>query len=328
MLSICIPTYNRAQFLSEALDSILEQQNKEIEIVISDNASTDNTDAVIMKYRKLFDNFIYEKQTYNRGFDNNILRTVELASSEYCWLLGSDDGLRPNALSDMLGQIDNSDIYICDRNNMTANFDKSLGVEKMVNTNTGCKYDSSKMNELTNFLNESTPLGGYFSYISTIIIKRSLWNASGRDNLYIGSGYIHVYKLFSMIKSGALIKYINLPLVNNRTGNDDILKTKGYPVRRLMDFNILDIINHVFDDNPIIVKCAIYNISKILFNIRIILTDKLSFYNNDPGKLLILCEKYRTNFKSERFYRIKMLVWKMMDKKFLNFAKYKFGTYK
>ena len=55
-LSICIPTYNRAEYLKEALDSIIKQINDtnrdKVEICISDNASEDNTKELIENYRK------------------------------------------------------------------------------------------------------------------------------------------------------------------------------------------------------------------------------------------------------------------------------------
>lgn len=53
LLSICIPTYNRSQYLKETIDSIIGQEefkSENVEIVISDNCSTDDTEIVCKKY--------------------------------------------------------------------------------------------------------------------------------------------------------------------------------------------------------------------------------------------------------------------------------------
>jgi len=53
LLSICIPTYNRAEYLAKSLDTLVclpEFNSSEVEVVISDNASTDNTQEVAKKY--------------------------------------------------------------------------------------------------------------------------------------------------------------------------------------------------------------------------------------------------------------------------------------
>ncbi len=50
LLSICIATYNRAEYIGETLESIIPQVTDEVEIVIVDGASTDNTSSVVKHY--------------------------------------------------------------------------------------------------------------------------------------------------------------------------------------------------------------------------------------------------------------------------------------
>ena len=83
-LSLCIPTYNRAAFLSEALDSVIQQATDEVEIVISDNASNDGTAEMVTEYQGKFPRITYYRQPENLGFDRNMLRAVDLARGEYC----------------------------------------------------------------------------------------------------------------------------------------------------------------------------------------------------------------------------------------------------
>lgn len=65
LLSICIPTYNRASVLEKTLESIVKQLDYEIEIVISDNQSTDNTEEVGRKYAEQYDNIKYYRNEVN-----------------------------------------------------------------------------------------------------------------------------------------------------------------------------------------------------------------------------------------------------------------------
>jgi len=73
LLSICIPTYNRAEYLDKCLASIVSQKEfrgGNVEIVISDNASTDNTEDVVNRYQEQYDNIFYSRNLEN-VCDNN-----------------------------------------------------------------------------------------------------------------------------------------------------------------------------------------------------------------------------------------------------------------
>jgi glycosyltransferase involved in cell wall biosynthesis len=73
LLSICIPTYNRAEYLKKSIESIVcqdEFKTKHVEIVISDNASTDNTGDVVKEYTNKYDNIYYYRNKENIRNDN------------------------------------------------------------------------------------------------------------------------------------------------------------------------------------------------------------------------------------------------------------------
>ena len=99
LLSICIPTYNRAHYLKDCLISIQTQfdENKDlldlVEVVISDNASADNTKEVAQSYAPIFNNFLYVSSEKNVGFDLNIVNVITNATGKYCWYLADDDVL-------------------------------------------------------------------------------------------------------------------------------------------------------------------------------------------------------------------------------------------
>lgn len=73
LVSICIPTYNRAPYLKKCLDSLVcqpEFQQGLVEIVVSDNDSTDDTGVVVHEYQKKHHNISYHKNEYNIGHIN------------------------------------------------------------------------------------------------------------------------------------------------------------------------------------------------------------------------------------------------------------------
>ena len=100
-LSICIPTYNRALHLRNCLNSIAQsnlQSVFEYEICISDNNSSDDTEAVVRAAQENLQ-IKYHKNTYNLGIAKNFLNVVAMAEGEFAWLLGDDDLLMPGAIS-------------------------------------------------------------------------------------------------------------------------------------------------------------------------------------------------------------------------------------
>jgi glycosyltransferase involved in cell wall biosynthesis len=99
-ISICIPTYNRAEHLKNCLHSIILNPaiaNDNIQICVSDNCSTDETEKVVRHAQNKI-RIKYDKKIKNYGMARNILKAVEMADGEFVWLLGDDDLLLTNAL--------------------------------------------------------------------------------------------------------------------------------------------------------------------------------------------------------------------------------------
>ena len=93
-LSIAIPTYNGAKYIRDALDTIIVQLNdvdEEIEIVISDNASTDETPEIIKEYQKKHSFIKYFCNEENLGADRNFDLAIKRATGKYVWMFGDDD---------------------------------------------------------------------------------------------------------------------------------------------------------------------------------------------------------------------------------------------
>lgn len=90
LVSICIPTYNSAKFLREFLDSIVNQTYPNKEIIISDNASTDETEKIVKEYVENY-KIKYYRNDKNIGAEANFTRCIELAEGEFIAIYHSDD---------------------------------------------------------------------------------------------------------------------------------------------------------------------------------------------------------------------------------------------
>jgi len=188
-LSIAIPTYNGACYIREALDSIisqLEDISEEVEIVISDNASTDPTPRIISEYQRNYPFIKYFRNDENLGADRNFDLAVRRSAGEYVWLFSDDDKIKPGAIKTVLEVLNkypnigliwvNYGIYnetfsVC---NMER---RDLKTMKDVYCNSADEFYAT-----THILSTAC---------STNIVKRSSWNNVDKEK-FIESYFIHV----------------------------------------------------------------------------------------------------------------------------------------
>ena len=113
--SVVIPTYNHADFLKQALQSVIDQKHKDWEAIVVDNHSSDHTDEVIKSFR---DSRIKIHKIYNNGViaaSRNL--GINLSTKEWIAFLDSDDKWYPNKLkevSKILLKINSYDVITTD----------------------------------------------------------------------------------------------------------------------------------------------------------------------------------------------------------------------
>ncbi len=97
-ISVCIPTFNQAHFLREAISSVLAQTLMDFELIVVDNCSPDDTRQVVEDFMARDARIKYYRNEENIGAQNNFNRCLRYASGEYVKLLCSDDLLEPHCL--------------------------------------------------------------------------------------------------------------------------------------------------------------------------------------------------------------------------------------
>jgi len=97
-VSVGLPTYNRAGYLRKAIESVLAQDYPEIQLIVSDNASTDDTAAVCRPFHD-GGRLVYVRQERNVGPVENYSAVLRRADGEFFMWLGDDDEVSENYVS-------------------------------------------------------------------------------------------------------------------------------------------------------------------------------------------------------------------------------------
>lgn len=102
LVSVCVPTYNRAEKLEHAIRSALAQEHANLEVVVCDNGSDDETPAVAQRLRRSDERVRYLREERNRGPTANMNLALREARGDYVMLLGDDDWLDDGYVSGCL----------------------------------------------------------------------------------------------------------------------------------------------------------------------------------------------------------------------------------
>lgn len=201
ILSICIPTFNRASSLLMCLDSIFKENNSQsIEVIISDNASSDNTQEIMLAYQKEYPSIIYRKNNRNLGFDKNILLAIEDATGKFVMLLGDDDGILPGALEPIIHQLKVGHLEYA--HTTAVGFDKDLKkpIKEVPRTTTEIKTYRKLSEFIPTLTANPMHLVGVFGGMSGQIFKREHWINLPNKEQWTGTQAIHIFVLLRAFK--------------------------------------------------------------------------------------------------------------------------------
>lgn len=209
-LSVCIATLNRGDLIGQTLDSIIAQANDQMEIVVVDGASTDNTAVAIHQYQKFFPRLRYFRQETNRGVDRDFALAVDLAVGEYCWLFSDDDLMKPGAIQALWNYLTGEyGLIIANAEVCTSDLKEVLQPRRLAKTE-NCVYKPTEGNLLL------ADTAAYLTFIGCVIIKKSSWDNRNKEK-YFGSLFIHVGVIFQSVLSENTLVLAD-PLISIRYG--------------------------------------------------------------------------------------------------------------
>jgi abequosyltransferase len=214
-LSICIPTYNRSALLRECVTSILasaEGQNGNIEIVISDNASPDDTPAVVAELQERYPWIRYHRNDTNIG-ERNFYQVAGMASGDYLWIFSDDDKMTPDAIPTVMNYIRAGHELI------VANYSVWSRDFSFVKVPSRCGISRNLVfanpDELMKRLAEKV------TFISCLVMKKSLFFSvdSDKRDSFIPYGHSFMYIVYAAAAQCRRVAYHGTPLVKCRGDN-------------------------------------------------------------------------------------------------------------
>lgn len=109
-VSLVIPVYNTEKYVERTIESILNQTYDNIELIVVNDASPDNSEKIIKKLKKKKD-FIYIKHDINKGLSAARNSALEVATGEYFAMVDSDDAVSEGYIEEMVDRITSNDEF-------------------------------------------------------------------------------------------------------------------------------------------------------------------------------------------------------------------------
>ena len=171
MVSVIIPNYNHARFLQERIESVLNQSFTDIEVILLDDCSSDNSREIIKSYEghpKVSHVILNDENSgstfkqWHKGFN--------LARGEYIWIAESDDVAHPDFLKTLLHQISGDKDIVLAASAITLIDEDSnvIGYASISKSNHPRKYDSKQ------FIRENLLLGNHLLNASSAIFRKDV----------------------------------------------------------------------------------------------------------------------------------------------------------
>lgn len=306
ILSICIPTYNRAKYLNSCLLSIFDQSGMDslpFEVIVSDNCSTDNTQAVANEYLK-YSNFKYYRQNKNIGAPKNILGMIKnYAKGDYCWVVGDDDFILQGSIRAIIDLIENnlninyfyasiSGITVDDFNNIYGAIFSTDQYKSKIEGD----IEYSNVDKFEELISPKYSII-FLGELMASIFKRELWlsfdlQAEGEYLESLETTYPHSVVLANTF-FGQKVIYIKTPLLLALDGAREWWDKLGY-VLIIQVRNLLDLYESKGLPNNVKTECNHAYISMTFpYFIKFLLDKKLSYRNKiDFKKYVIFLFKY------------------------------------
>jgi glycosyltransferase involved in cell wall biosynthesis len=210
ILSICISTRNRAKFIEQTLDSIVSQLEPEVELIVLDGASTDNTPELMNRYVLHHPGVRYLREEQNGGVDQDYDKVVGYACGSYCWLMTDDDLMLPGAIRRIVAAASGAELIVANSEMWSGDFSTKLETRRLHITED--RWYSS--NDRERFFVDCAP---HMTYIGAVIVKREIWMRRDRRRYY-GTEFIHLGAIFQLPSIGP-VYVIAEPLTALRNGN-------------------------------------------------------------------------------------------------------------
>ena len=212
ILSVCIATYNRADYIEQTLQSFLSKHNDNIEILVGDSSTNQLTREIVERYNRQFQYLKYINLGEKRGVDVDYCKTIEQATGRFCWLFSDDDIVDEDALDRVLKEISKETYDLIVINSSLYSIDlKTCYRSRFVERTADTVYTKVQFEQFF------VELADILSFIGCVVISRELWNARDKRS-YFGTEFVHVGVIFQELILGDVL-FVAEPLIKIRLNN-------------------------------------------------------------------------------------------------------------
>lgn len=239
LLTIAVPTYNGSRTIKDMLNLLLVQYDPRVEILISDNCSTDETPTIIAEYIKRYPFIRLVRNKENIGPDANFLNGLRLARGKFILLLSDDDILIENALGGILSFLEKNPNVSLVYLNTVGFHGKYTGLEHCAKPTISVPEDICTTDKKV-FMKYA---GFYWGFMSSFICSSQKFKQIEKPEIYFGTywlqSYIHILcssdneSLMGVIKGPCIGagRYLNV-------ANFDTSLVDGVFYKKMLDFAI------------------------------------------------------------------------------------------
>lgn len=279
ILTIAIPTFNRASSLEILLKQLEKELNDDVEVLVSDNNSQDDTERLMKSYIKKNPKILYNRNKANLEFNGNIRVLYEKSRTQYIWFICDDDTITPGAIKIIVKELQKYEPTVAIFSN---NWINPFGEKKISTIHKTTMHDS-----LATF-DDYQPLMRA-TFLSVVVLERrknikELVKTNYNDNIFFQLSLV-VYLLSDSFK---LLEVASKPIIERNV---------GYKYGEFFKFNAIDhlkavfIIPHTFDNR----KFIDWSMKKIPYMFELYISRKLGLflYSGNPTQETIrLLHKY------------------------------------
>lgn len=252
ILTIIIPTFNREKELNFLLNIISNEythNKKRVEIIISNNSSTDNTIDVINNFHNKYPEWKIINRNENIGPDKNFISCVNLVKTKYFWIFGDDDAPMHGILSEIIEILDKKTpdlIYL------STIWKKNIYNDDIYYINKPLEIIETERKYFTKLTNVN------LTYITSIICNYSLVKNIITPEKYTGSHLIQLGWVLPILRCGSKFIYIKTQSIISKSEN-----TGGYKLFKVFGENLPKIVseelNEFKDEATYILRALAYN---------------------------------------------------------------------
>jgi len=238
LLTIIVPTFNRAEnlkFLLEVLQAECASMEGQVQVLVSDNASTDGTREVVSRMRERWPSLMVRRHLENVGPDENFCSALDIVRTRYFWIIGDDDCPRAGlvvSLLELLRSVGPAIVYL-----------ESEWMNPLTSAAQRQEVGHLQM-EFMDLEAFTRRINVWFTFISACVIDRTvmLRELGGHEiRRFTGTSLVQLGWVYPVLKAGKGLVYVRDRCVLATKDN-----TGGYKLLTVFGINLARITRDVF----------------------------------------------------------------------------------